>query len=330
MPGPGVGRYDVSFESSDGSTTVRGYAWWDRDPRDRADACPTAVVLLVHGMAEHIERYDAFARWLASRGYLVCGHNQLGHGSTSPRERWGCLPAHGGATYLVEDVERLRQLAMSWCVEGTPCFAFGHSMGSFVVRSYAAHHGDQISGAVVCGTGFVDPRVSRLGNALARLIARLRGDDARSRLLHGMADGSYAKKIPARRTDFDWLSRNRANVDAYIADDACGFMFSAGGYATLTELTAEVCTPECARRVPPSLPLLYVSGAEDPVGDMGKGVVASAGLAREAGSTDVTVRLFQGMRHEILNEDDAPEVYQSVLAWLDQRSGATRDREDVA
>ncbi|MGN0075695.1 MAG: alpha/beta fold hydrolase [Parafannyhessea sp.] len=330
MSGPGVGRYDVSFASSDGSTTVRGYAWWDHDPRDRTDERPKAVVLLVHGMAEHIERYDAFARWLACHGYLVCGHNQIGHGSSCPRERWGCLPAHGGAAYLVEDVERLRRLATSWCAPGTPCFVFGHSMGSFVARSYASHHGDAIDGAVICGTGFVDPRKARFGNALARLIARVRGDDAKSRFLHAMADGSYAKKVPARRTDFDWLSHNRANVDAYIADDACGFMFSAGGYATLMGITAEVCTPECARNVPPALPLLYISGAEDPVGDMGRGVTAAAELARKAGSTDVTVRLFQGMRHEILNEDDAPEVYRCVLAWLEQRLPGAREREDVA
>ena len=135
-----------------------------------------------------------------------------------------------------------------------------------------------------------------------------------------MADGAYAKAIPNRRTDFDWLSHNQRNVDAYIADDACGFMFSADGYATLTELTAEVCTLECAQRGPHDLPLLYVAGAEDPVGELGRGVVRSAELARRAGSTDVTYRIFDGMRHEVLQEDGHAAVFDCVRGWLDRHA----------
>lgn len=317
-----VARTPVSFASADGMSTIRGYAWRAGGPDAARESRPRGVVVLVHGMAEHIERYDEFARYLAGAGYLVCGHNQIGHGSSAEPGRWGCLPAQGGSDALVEDVERLRTLAAAYCAPGTPCFVFGHSMGSFVARHYAATYGDRISGAVICGTGFVEPRTSRAGHAMALAIARMRGQDHRSALLHAMADGAYAKAIPNRRTDFDWLSHNQENVDAYIADDACGFMFSAGGYATLTELTAEVCTLECAQRVPHDLPLLYVAGAEDPVGELGRGVVRSAELARRAGSTDVTYRIFDGMRHEVLQEDGHAAVFECVRGWLDRHAPA--------
>lgn len=315
-----VERESLSFASSDGSSTIAGYVWQSADIAHRA-AVPRGVVLLVHGMAEHIERYDEFARFLARAGYIVCGHNQIGHGSSSTPEHWGEIPLDGGRMALVRDVGRLRTMAATYCDAGTPMFVFGHSMGSFVVRNYIALYGDGLAGAILCGTGFVSPATSRAGRGVARLIAKTRGENYRSALLHSMAEGAYSRAIPSRRTDLDWLSVNEENVDRYLADEQCGFMFSAGGYATLTDLTAEVCTLECAQRVPRSLPLLYISGAEDPVGDDGRGVFASAELAKRAGSVDVTCKLYDGMRHEILNETGHELVFNDIRKWLDLKGG---------
>jgi alpha-beta hydrolase superfamily lysophospholipase len=313
-----IGRYDISFDSADGNSRIRGYLWWDENPLE-AEVKPRGVVLLLHGMCEHIERYDEFARDLARHGYLACGHNQIGHGSSTTPERLGCLPVDGREA-LLADVHELRRLVVERVGENVPLFVFGHSMGSFTTRSYISRHGDGLAGAVICGTGFVPVAKSRAGRTLARLISRLRGEDYKSKLLHSMADGSYSKAVENARTEFDWLSHNEENVERYIADEACGFMFSAGGYATLTDLTAEVCTLECAQRVPHQLPLLFIAGAEDPVGDMGEGVAKAADLARQAGSTDVTCKIYHGMRHEILNERDRRLVFGDVLSWLDKRT----------
>ncbi|MBP3885813.1 MAG: lysophospholipase [Olsenella sp.] len=312
-------RYETEFDSADSTSRINASVWWSENPLDTV-VSPKGVVQIVHGMAEHIERYDEFARFLVDAGYLVCGHNQIGHGASAPKERWGCLPARGGRQILVEDVHSLRKLVTKRVRNGTPHYVFGHSMGSFITRSYISRYGGGLAGAIICGTGFVPVATSRAGRTLARIISRLRGEDHKSELLHSMADGSYSKALEGAKTDFDWLSRNEENVKRYMADEACGFMFSAGGYATLTDLTAEVCTLECAQRVPHQLPLLFIAGAEDPVGDMGEGVTKAADLARQAGSADVTCKIYHGMRHEILNEKDRRLVFGDVLAWLDDRT----------
>lgn len=306
-----AGTERLDFASSEGTATIRATLWWP-------EGGPKAVVQLVHGMAEHISRYDAFASYLASRGFLVCGHDQLGHGDSCPPERWGCLPARTGRDVLVADVGILRGI-VERRAPGVPFFLFGHSMGSFVVRAYVSRRGEGLAGAVICGTGFVPPATSAAGNAVARLVCLVRGEDFRSSLLHGMADGAYAKAVPAAQTPFDWLSYNRDNVRAYLADPACGYLFSAGGYATLTALTRETCDARCAAGVPRELPLYYVAGADDPVGDFGRGVEQAYRLALDADASDARLRLWPGMRHEILNEDGRQAVYDDLAQWMEER-----------
>lgn len=313
----------VTFLSRDGATQIHATLWWPAGCGLQGQGLPRprGIVQIVHGMAEHVSRYDAFARYLAGNDFLVCGHDQLGHGeSVASRSQWGCLPPKEGKEILLADIDQLRHLVEGRCAPGTPHFLFGHSMGSFETRVYISRRGQGLAGAVVCGTGYVDPKTCRMGTTLARAIARTRGADHLSPVLHGMADGSYSKAVPNAQSPFDWLSHNRDNVNAYIADPACGFMFSAGGYATLTSLTGEACSPACARAVPPDLPLLYISGAEDPVGDNGRGTTASFKMAQEAGAKDAHLRLYPNMRHEILNETGRQTVYNDVLDWLSERA----------
>ncbi len=308
-------RETVHFLSTDGKTQIRGIIWW---PEEGVEL--RGVVQLVHGMAEHILRYEPFARYLNARGFVACGHDHLGHGeSVESHARWGCLPAKDGNHILVSDVGKMRGLMSKRVDARLPYFLFGHSMGNFVVRSYISSCGQGLAGAVICGTGHVPPVTSKAGCNLARMIAKTRGEDHVSKLLVDMTVGAYSKAIENPRTPLDWLSYNEANVDTYIADDACGFPFSAGGNATLTALTAQVCTPTCCSRVPHDLPLLYIAGDGDPVGDMGKGVQTAAQMAREAGSTDVTCTIYGHMRHEILNEDERERVMSDVCAWMEER-----------
>ena len=306
---------DLTFPSADGTSTIHARIWWPADPAART--APRGVVQIVHGMSEHVGRYDAFARFLAAAGFVVAADDHIGHGASAAPERRGILPAHGGADALVADEHQLRGLLAKRVPEGTPYVFFGHSMGSFITRVYLSEHGQGVGAAVICGTGTVSGLKSHAANLLARLLCALRGEDFRSEFIDSMGVGAYARQINSD-DDLAWLSVNEDNVAAYRADEACGFMFSVGGYATLTELTARACSVACARAVPHDLPLLYVSGAHDPVGDMGEGVREAAELARLAGSHDVTAKLYDGMRHEILNERDGRRVMADVLAWIGQ------------
>lgn len=316
-----ITREPITFASTEENTEIHGYIW-----REGENERPRGIVHIVHGMAEHIERYDEFARFLAGHGLIVCGYDHLGHGkSVSNTVSWGVLDPREGANHLVEDVHRMRSLMLARTQGTLPYFIFGHSMGSYVTRVYISRHGEGLAGAVICGTGHVAPLVSKAGNLLARLVSATRGRDHKSVFLDNMAAGGFNKSIENPRTEVDWISTSERNVDEYLADEASGFMFAAGGYAALTALTREACSRQAMRDTPDGLPLLFVAGAGDPVGSMGEGVRHAAHMARDAGVRDVTVKIYEGMRHEILNEDERQLVFDDVLGWLDTHlKGAAR------
>lgn len=316
-----ITREPISFASTDAATTIRGYIW-----RDESCAEPRGVIQVAHGMAEHIMRYDDFARFLAGKGFIVGGYDHLAHGdSISDAVSWGGLDPREGANHLIEDVHRMRSLMLAHTPAGLPYFVFGHSMGSYIMRDYIARHGEGLAGAILCGTGYIAPVVSTAGNVLARAISALRGKDYKSKLLDYLVVDSFNKAVEGAETKADWISASKDNVAAYLADEKSGFSFGAGGYATLTMLAKEACSPATFRAIPHKLPLLFIAGAGDPVGSMGEGVRKVAKLAREAGVQDATVDIYEGMRHEILNEVGRMQVYGDVLAWLDGHlSGGAR------
>ena len=315
----------INFSSHDGKTKVNAKIWTSAKfgaPDQPGDEAPKAIVQIVHGMAEHIDRYDDLAEYLVGRGFVVCAEDHIGHGkSASGPLEFGHMPAKGGKDILIGDVHTLHCM-MSELYPGVPHIMYGHSMGSFIVRCYIARHGSELAACVLSGTGNVPAALSVFGRTLARTLASMRGETYRSALIDGMGAGGYGKKIPNARTPLDWLSTDPAVVDAYIADELCGFMFTVGGYSTLLDLTAEVVTPECAAKVPKELPVLFVAGAGDPVGDMGKGVRAAAQLLREGGVKNVTERIFEGMRHEIHNEVGYEQVYDYVVSWAEDQLAA--------
>lgn len=309
-----VFRKEISFPSWGTDVEVFGDVWGAG-----TDDAPRAVVQIVHGMSEHIGRYDHFARFLACRGFAVCGLDHVGHGrSVKDPSKRGHIPARNGRDVLVQNVLKLHDAMRARYGDQVPYFLFGHSMGSFVTRVYICDYADDLAGAVICGTGHVEPQVSKAGHLLARAVARLRGEEHVSELLHRMADGAYSDAVPNARTPLDWLSANAENVDAYMADEACGAPFTAGGYATLTALVADACSAPNIARIPKALPLYFVAGAQDPVGSNGAGVRTAANMARKAGVRDVEVKIYEGMRHEILNETGRDEVYADVLNWLER------------
>ncbi|HBT95823.1 MAG TPA: alpha/beta hydrolase [Coriobacteriia bacterium] len=277
---------------------------------------PKAVVQIIHGAAEHIERYRDFAEFLTGQGYVVCGADHVGHGkSIAAPGQLGHMPLKGGRDVLVEDVRTLRSL-MTEKFPGSPYIMFGHSMGSFILREYLPEYGEGLTAAIISGTGQQSPALSAVGGFVAQVIARVAGAEKRSKLLHGLGLGAYSKRIPDARTDLDWLSTDPATVDAYIADARCGMPFSAGAYVTLTELTGRMVKPASSARIPKNLPVLFIAGEEDPVGESGACVRKAVEQFRAAGIKRVDLKLYAGKRHEVLNEREKETVYRDIADWL--------------
>ncbi len=310
--GAGIRTADIEFPSWDGVSSIHGTIWYPKDE-------PKGIVQLIHGMSEHISRYDHFARYLAGNGFAVCGHDHIGHGySASSPEDLGHMPPDNGADILVEDVDTLRHIAQDAFPAGIPYFIFGHSMGSFTLRVYLTRHGEGLSGAIVCGTGNEPVVLSLTGNALAKLGSLIRGETSRSNFIHSLADGAFVRQVEDPQTEFDWISYDRDNINDFIADDLNGFQFTLGGYAALTRLAYLASNLDLAKQIPARVPIFFVSGAEDPVGNKGEGVKEAAELMVAAGIDDVEVILYENMRHEILNEAAAGAVYADILDWIDR------------
>ena len=316
--------YEVgfSYQSKDLKSRINAKLWTSEEfggLDEPGTVEPKGVIQIVHGMSEYVDRYDDLARYMVSRGFVVCGEDHIGHGGSAADERLlGHMPVQGGKDVLLGDVRTLRG-KVSGCFPGVPYIMYGHSMGSFIVRCFIARYGDGLSACVLSGTGNMPENLSKAGRTLARAIAAVRGETHRSKLIDNMGAGAYGKQIPNARTALDWLSTDDAVVDAYIADPLCGFMFTVGGYATLLDLTAECVTRECAESVPASLPILLVAGDADPVGDMGAGVKAAAQLLEDAGVRNVDVKLYEGMRHEIHNEIGKEQVYDDIVSWIERQ-----------
>lgn len=304
----------ISYPSHDNASTIRALVW-EPDDAARPDFSPRAVVQIVHGMSEHVERYAPFAEFLVGRGFVVCANDHVGHGKTAGERDLGHMPLANGADVLVEDVHALREKVCERYPHARHVM-FGHSMGSFVTRVYLTRHADGLSAAILCGTG-QQPRIQTIaGRVITRLIAQIRGERHVSRFVDSLGAGAYGRAIKDARTDVDWISSDPDVMDEYIADPLCGQPFTVGAYATLASLVADATDARLARRVPKDLPLLFVAGAEDPVGDCGRGVARAVDEYRNAGVRLVEMGIYPGARHEILNEPCHEAVWHDVEEFL--------------
>ena len=233
-------------------------------------------------------------------------------------DRHGFFDEKRGLEILHEDLQTLREMTRERFPD-VPYFWLGHSMGSFLSRQYIARHGAGLAGAVIMGTGSQPAGTLKAGKALCSMIARFRGWTYRSKLVNNMALGSYNKPFEPARTKNDWLTKDEAIVDAYNAQPWCTFMFTVNGYYTLFSSIEDAQDAKTVLKIPKDLPLLLVSGALDPVGAAGKGVEQAFAAYRDAGIRDVKMKLYDGDRHEILNELDREQVYEDLLQWMKGR-----------
>lgn len=273
------------------------------------------VVQLVHGISEHIERYDDFAGWLARRGFAVVGDDHLGHGKTAAKEELGHTTDQDGWNYMVED-ERIIRRWISSNYPGLPVILLGHSMGSFLSRHVVIHDSYAYHGLILSGTGQQPVYLAKAGLFLIRTLRLIRNPEHKSPFIHKLVFGAYNKKIENPRTVSDWLSTDDAVVNGFIEDPLCGVDSSLSLISDLLTGVKTVCRPGAAKDWRKDLPVLLLSGSEDPVGDYGIGVQRAYEDMSNSGIQKVSMKLYDDMRHEILNEINRKEVYEDILEWI--------------
>ena len=308
-------RTEGTFPSATGLGSIY-YRTWVSQRKARG------ALQIVHGMAEHGERYENFAAALNHAGYDVWAMDLAGHGQSDDPKTPGFFGQENGRENVLADIQTLTEKMRDAYPQGFPLFIFGHSMGSFFARAYCKAYNKHLAGAVFCGTSGPNP-AAPAGQMLAKLIISARGEKYVSPLLDNIAFGSYNKRFEGR-TRFDWLNSDENEVDKYLEDPKCGFVFTAKGLLDLFSLLQSVSEKSWFSAMPYQFPVLLVAGEDDPVGSFGKGVELVAKRLREAGGNRVKCRTYSGMRHEILLEPDHQQVYQDIIDWLDNTLKADR------
>ncbi len=301
------------FPSKDGNTEIHTIEW-------KPEGEVKAVLQLSHGMVEYVNRYDEFARFLCGHGFYVVGNDHLGHGkSIQSKAEYGFFNEKYGNACLLADMHTLRQRVRRKYPD-VPYFMLGHSMGSSLLRQYIQMYGNGLCGAILIGD-VADMNRTRLtlGRRLCRIMAEFRGWHYRSRLVNKMAIGAFNKKFKPAKTKVDWVTSDEKALEAYVSDPLCSFMFTVNGYYHMFSGMLKMQKKESIYMIPKHLPILVMAGVEDPVGNFGKGVRKVYEKYRAAGIQDITLRLYAGDRHELLNETDRSQVYEDIWEWLKDR-----------
>jgi alpha-beta hydrolase superfamily lysophospholipase len=286
---------------------------------EETDGVPRAILQIAHGMTEHIERYDAFAKYMANRGILVIGHDMLGHGMSveNPEDpdQYGYFAPKDPNRVLLEDIYQLMQDTKRR-YPNVPYVLMGHSFGSFLTRQFVFDYPGMADGVIVMGTGMPPRPAVRFMKILLGILGRVQGDHHHSKLVTNMIFGPYAKAFPEDETGFGWLTKEKDIVDAYVADPRCGFVFTVNGYKAMFEGIGRLHKKKNLKMIQKELPMLFISGEDDPVGNNGRGPKKVVRKLRHLGMKHITLRLFLGDRHEVLSEPDRELVYYCLYRWM--------------
>lgn len=307
-----VKKEEFTFDSRDGKTKIQAVRWV---PEGKV----VCIVQIIHGMAEYIERYEELAQYLGEKGILVTGDDHLGHGKSVGEDgAYGYFCEQDPATVVVRDVHRLKKMTQEE-YPGIPYVILGHSMGSFILRNYLFRYGTGIQGAIVCGTGSQPKTLVKVSKMIAALQGVFLGQKHVAKMIDNMAFGSYNKKIPDAKTSVDWLCTEEGVVDAYVKDELCGFTFTVNGFMTLFTLLDRLNREENLRAMPKNLPVHFIAGDMDPVGNYGEGVKKAYEDFQKVGMERISLKLYAGDRHELLNEKDKFKVYEDIYPWIMDR-----------
>ena len=301
---------NFSYPSADGKSTIQAREWLP-------EGSPRGVVQIIHGISEHMGRYDHVARFLNENGFLVCGEDHLGHGRTVSDGRYGYFAARGGWEFVVRDIRRLREIEGEK-YPGIPYFLMGHSMGSFLARTYLIRWPGTVDGAVLSGTGQEAAPLVAFGRGASNLLCALCGPEHVSGLIYRLSLGSYSRPFRRDGGTGSWLSQDPEMVESNRRDPLCSFRPTVSMFRDMMEGLEFIGSGSNLAKMDPETPIYFFSGDRDPVGSMGKGVRKVEEMFRRAGCRDVTVKLYPGGRHEMLNEINRSEVLEDLLAWLEK------------
>lgn len=303
---------------------MRQDIWFDSKGAGKIHACrwvpegqPRAVVQIIHGIAEFVERYDDFANFLNDQGVLVVAEDHMGHGQSINGDGiQGYF--HGGWFTAIEDSMQLMADTKAEFPD-LPYILFGHSMGSFMARTILCKYPDcGLTAAVICGTGWQPAAAMPAMVKMIEGICKVSEETKPNVMLQKLVFGSYNKRVEHPRTPYDWLTRDDKIVDAYIAHPLCGFTPTAGLMREMTRGIHYIQQKKNLEAMNKQLPVFFIAGGDDPVGPYGKGVHTCAEAFRKVGMEDVSVRIYPLCRHEILNEINREQVYQDVWKWIEK------------
>lgn len=298
-------RIDFTLRAPD-ETELCCYEWPAQNAR--------AAVVIVHGMAEHAARYGRFAQALNAEGVAVVSMDLRGHGATAAGSVKGWFAKKGGWKLVLEDIRQLT-LRTQEKYEGRPLFLFGHSMGSIFARAALFTFGDRFRAAILSGVTVDVPGRRNIAPAIAGAVSALQGGDKPSALLDNLTFGAYNKRFKPPRTRFDWLSRDTKEVDKYVLDENCGFVCTGSMFVDISRVLLETLKSANVAKMPKDVPILIVSGKEDPVGGFG---MAAAFLEKQykAAGLDAAAKVYEGDRHELLNETNRDEVTKDLMDFI--------------
>lgn len=300
-------KFTSTYKSSDNIHDIAYYVYFPMGG-------VKGVVQISHGMCEYFQRYDHFARFLAEQGYVVCGNDHLGHGSSvRNNSELGYFASENGWQKVVNDLYSLTKI-MKKNYGDLPYFMLGHSMGSFMARAYCIKYGKNLDGVVFCGTSGGMTGIPGMLSVIDGL-KKIHNDKYRSNLVNKLAFGAYNRKISDNNSKYAWISRDKDVVDKYSQDEKCTFVFTLNGFENLMKVLWYVSNEKWFSSFNKNLPVLLISGDSDPVGAYGEGVKKVYDRLKEY-SFNVSLKIYKGARHELLNEINKNEVYYDVLAFL--------------
>lgn len=292
---------------------------WSPDEKESIKA----VIVLSHGMQEHAIRYDKTGSIFAENGYAFYAHDHRGHGKTAATAEkngngmFGLLAKKNGFNKVVSDLAEIIKKAKEE-FPGKKIVLFGHSFGSFVAQAYIERYGDLVDGVILCGSSGPMNSLAKKGRAIVRLMSIFHRSTYKSKYLQRKMFETYLDKVENAKTELDWISKNSMNVEMYMNDAWCGGIATLGFWRDLMNGLIMIHSPKEMKKIPASLPVFIISGSEDPVGGYGKRVTELSEIYKANGMTSVALKLYEGDRHEILNEDDSDTVIADVEKWIEE------------
>ncbi|MCD7838089.1 MAG: alpha/beta hydrolase [Clostridiales bacterium] len=307
-----MNRKEFTYRSADGQTPIHAVVWTPEGPA-------TGILQISHGITEHIRRYERLAAACTARGLIVCGNDHLGHGLSLHPDRpvRTYFGPEGSWTFLVEDARELNRLirrdhpALPMCI-------LGFSLGSFVVRDLLAQSPDCADGAILVGTGQQSSLALSIACRIADSEATKHGYDVTTKRITQLTYDGYNKKFAPVQSKFDWLLTDEAARADFLRDPLRGEDFTVGAFRELLRGMGRSIDPKLVRHMNSQLPVLLLSGADDPVGDFGKGVQKTKRFLERQGVKQVSINLYPGLRHDILHDAGCEDIHRQLIDWVIQ------------